>query len=361
MRNRVERLRVWLVAGAALLMLVVGGFLGYAHYRSRAFLAGLPGRLGVNVTRETDGYTFSRSTKDGRTIFTLRAAKMEQRKDGVVALHDVSVVVYGREAGRSDRIYGKEFEYDQNAGIVRALGRVEMDLLAPASGAGKQSAVSALGGGLRAKDAKVIHVATSGLVYLTHLGVAATAEEIEFSAGGLTGRAHGADFNSDTGMVVLYSAVRAEGTSGGAPVVLTAGHAEFNRGDQVANLREARMDQSSETVNAARAVVHLRKDGSLERIEGSEGVGVRRADGGVLSAMRGDVAMNATGQAEDARFAGNVRYVDDAAGRQQEWQAADTRIGFDGEGRRAHVTMGGGATMRTAGAAGVASSDGGYV
>ena len=54
------------------------------------------------------------------------------------------------------------------------------------------------------KDAHLIHVTTSGLVYLRKLGVAATDKEIEFAAGGVTGQAVGADYSADTGVVVLH-------------------------------------------------------------------------------------------------------------------------------------------------------------
>ena len=57
MRNRVERLRVWLVGSAVLLMLVLAAFIGSARYLRRHYLAGLPARLGVNIVRETNGYT----------------------------------------------------------------------------------------------------------------------------------------------------------------------------------------------------------------------------------------------------------------------------------------------------------------
>jgi lipopolysaccharide export system protein LptA len=58
MNVSVERLRVWLLVGAGLLVVVVFAFLGYAHYlRVHRFLSNLPKKLGVDVRRETNGYT----------------------------------------------------------------------------------------------------------------------------------------------------------------------------------------------------------------------------------------------------------------------------------------------------------------
>ena len=61
MNVSVERLRVWLLVGAGLLVMVVAAFLGYAHYRAHRFLTNLPQKLGVDVRRETNNVTYSQS------------------------------------------------------------------------------------------------------------------------------------------------------------------------------------------------------------------------------------------------------------------------------------------------------------
>ena len=312
MRDRVERVRIGLVVGTTVLVLLVAGFLGYARYRSKAFLAGLPGRLGAEITRETNGYTYSQ-TVQGRTIFTLHAAKMEQRKDGLVRLHDVGVVLYGRKQDRADRIYGKEFEYDQEKGIVRALGEVHMDLQAPspADANGKrQKLVSATEGELAAGNPRVVHVLTSGLVYLTNLGVAATSEEVEFSEGTLTGRAHGADYSSDTGMVTLQSAVRVNGLTKAGPMVLTANRAELDQAAMVGTFEDAKVVTSEQTVEARHATVHVRKDGSPERMEGAGAVRVARSAGGVVTAENAEAVLTAASKPEAVRLWGKVAYAE---------------------------------------------------
>ena len=126
----VERLRVWLLVGAVLLVTVIVAFLWYAHYRAHQFLTELPRRLGADIRQETNAFTWSQS--DGkRTIYTIHAAKAIQHKNGQYTLRDVGVVLYGRKQDRADRIYGNEFEYDQNAGMIRAMGVVHIDLEAP--------------------------------------------------------------------------------------------------------------------------------------------------------------------------------------------------------------------------------------
>ena len=170
-----------------------------------------------------------------------------------MTLHDVGIVLYGRKQDRADRIYGKEFEYDQKDGMVRAVGEVHIDLQAPAAADAKAKMDYAAGkdlhGGLagarrrasmRATDERLIHVTTSGLVFLQKLGVAATDKDIEFASGGMTGHAVGADYSSDTGVVVLHSAVRVNGLQHERPVVLTASQAVLDRPGQTVMLSQAK-------------------------------------------------------------------------------------------------------------------------
>src|ERR1700712_1295943 len=91
----IAKMRVWLLVGAGLLVMVIAAFLGYAHYRAHRFIKELPGKLGMDITQETNAFTYSQSVQ-GKTLFTIHAAKAVQRKDGKVTLHDVGIVLYGR-------------------------------------------------------------------------------------------------------------------------------------------------------------------------------------------------------------------------------------------------------------------------
>ena len=157
-------LRRGLVVCALLLIAVVIGFIGYARYRANRFLAGLPEKLGIHITQETDNFTYSQSLK-GKTIFTVHASKEIQRNDGKITLKDVGIVLYGRKADRADRIHGNEFEYDQKNGVLRAVGDAFIDLSAPASKPGA---------GAMDLDSQSIHVKTNGLVFLQKERTAAT-------------------------------------------------------------------------------------------------------------------------------------------------------------------------------------------
>ena len=99
--SQVERLRIYLVGSAVFLLLVIAAFVGTARYM-RHLRVRLPASLGVNVVRETDGYTYTQ-TVQGKTEFTIHAAKAVEHTDGKIALHDVSVILYGRAGDRHDR------------------------------------------------------------------------------------------------------------------------------------------------------------------------------------------------------------------------------------------------------------------
>jgi lipopolysaccharide export system protein LptA len=346
----VERLRVWLLVGAALLVAVIAAFLGYAHYRAHRFLTELPAKLGIDVTRETNAFTYSQSM-GGRTIYTIHAATAVQHKDGKYTLHDVGIVVYGRDSDRADRIYGSEFEYDPKNQVVQAAGEVRLDLQAPAPASAQDKRAYAAGGEAAgtqqvAKEGRVIHVKTSGLVFMQKLGIAATDKEIEFESGGVTGHAVGADYDSDTGVMVLHSAVKVVGLQQGQPATLTATRAEFDRAAEQLVLTQAKYvlvggakASAGQTVEAQRMVIHLREDGSAERMEAQGAVTLTDGDGGRVVAPRGDVLLNAQSKPQTAVLSGGLRYVADEPLHQSQGEAAEGNASFDKAGRLQHLVL----------------------
>ncbi len=341
-----------MLAGAGLLLMVIAAFLGYAHYRAHRFLRDLPKKLGVDVRRETNGFTYSQSLQ-GKTIYTIHAAKAVERSDGKVALHDVGIVLYGRKQDRADRIYGNEFEYDQGAGVIRAVGEVHIDLQAPAAADANAKMDYAAGKDLHKrgaehenKDERLIHVTTSGLVFLQKLGVAATDNDIEFESGGLTGHAIGADYNSDSGVVVLHSAVRVNGLEHDKPIVLTASRAELDRPNERVLLTQAKYiavgaagGGQGQTAAAQHVVMHLRPDGSAERVEAEGDVTLVNGAGGTVTGPRGEMTMNAQNQVQSGVMSGGLKYFLDDALRKAQGEAAEGRVVFDKAGHPEHVVM----------------------
>ena len=341
----VERLRLWLLVGASLLVIVIGGFLGFAHYRAHRFLAGLPERLGVDIKQETNAFTYSQ-TVQGRTVFTIHAAKAIQRKDGKVTLRDVGIVLYGRKQDRADRIYGDEFEYDQNQGVVKAVDEVHIDLEAPAAKDARARTADAAGKGADVHgDPRVIHVKTSGLIFLQKLGVAATEKEIEFETGGMTGHAVGAEYNSDTGVLLLEHNVQVNGLDHGTPVILTAARADVDRTNELVSLQTAKIvsigatDSSGRrSLSADHAVIHLSKEGTPQRIDAEGAVSLASGDG-VVTAPRAEMLLGDLGRLQRAHMMGGLRYTEDGPARKANGEARDGVAIFDGAGRLERVEM----------------------
>ena len=325
MRNRVERLRVWLLGSAGFLLLVIAAFLGAAHFLSRHRLT-LPARLGVNIVRETNGFTYYQAMQ-GKTVFAIHAAKAVEHTDGKIALHDVSIALYGEKQERNDRIYGDEFEYDQKAGVVRATGVVHLDLQAAEAGGGGNG-----GGKDAAAGAKVLHVTTSGLVYLKDLGVAATNEYLEFQTGAMKGHATGASYSSDSGLLMLHSAVSMSGMASKRALTVTAATADLDNPNQEIFLTQAKCVTQEQTVEAQRATLHRRPDGTLARVE-AEGNVTMQANGATVISQRADVILNARSQPQSALLTGGVKYSDDQPLRQLRGEAQEATIAFNAQAK----------------------------
>jgi len=350
MSRRVERIRVGLVAGSVLLLMVLAGSYGYARYRAgKAWLDRGKKLLGSSIARETDGYTFSH-TLGPNTSFTLHAAKTFQHDNGLWTLHDVVIEVYEAHENRVDRIYGNQFEWDEKQGIARAVGEVQMDLQLPSSVVATQRH----GSPATAAGAENVHVRTSGLVFLRGLGVAATQEPIEFSYKGLTCVARGAEFDNNPSALHLLANVQIDGVLHGQPMVLHAARADLDRDSNIVSFVQPVMETGDRKGRADSAVLHLRKDGSVERAEATGGVVLDTATAHV-TVPRLDATMDEKNNPRNARLSGGVKLVDDDAKRPSQGEAGEVRIRFDAAGHPQEMTAVNGAHLlaKQAGAGGV--------
>jgi len=330
MRDRVARLRIWLAGSALLLLTVIAGFIGYGRYVSHLQHLKLPLPPGVNIVREAGGWTYSRAN-GSRTLYTIHAAGFQQGKNGKTTLHDVSLVLFGKDGDRNDRVSGQDFEYDEKNGVLRALGQVHIDLqsAAAAKAVGQLGQTSVAEGphGKESLGPDAIHVTTSGLVYLEKLGIAATSEDVDIQSGDLKGHARGADYSSDSGVLMLHSAVEMAGVSAGHPVRMTAEQAQFNQRDQQARLTHATYATEGRSIAADTAVLYRRPDGKLGRLEAEGNVVLKAADGKATGRQL-DLQMDAAGQPALATLSGNVVYAGDEPPRQVRAEAAKVEVSF---------------------------------
>ena len=335
-----RKLRVVVVVGAVLLVSVVAGFVWYGRMVARRFKLDLPKRLGVNISQESHVVTLSRSVK-GKTVFTVHAADQIQQKSGLIELHDVGIELFGREDGRSDKISGQEFLFDQKNGVMTGVGEVLIDLAAPSGKAGKPSA-----GVTDSGEAKTVHVKTSGLTFNQEAQTAKTDQKIEFVAAGLSGTAVGAEYDAKSGVVDLKSAVHVSGVMGERPSVLTAGWAELQRTQNLVLLTGAKYTavgpQGAQSIAADRAEVHITKEGAPQEVDGQGHVVLTGADRGTMTGERLELMLSETGKAKAGRVWGGVRYGYDVGAKKAAGTAQEVRIAFDAAGEPVHAAADGG-------------------
>jgi lipopolysaccharide export system protein LptA len=346
----VERLRWGLLAGALLLVGVLVVLLSYGRYRAVEAWKQIVKRSGATITHETDGITWSQAVR-GKTIFVLHAARAIPHGEGRYTAENGTLVLYDAKEQPAYRISGANFEYDEKTGVAKALGEVNMDLELPKGLTAKGSGAAEEGA------AQVVHVRTSGLTYVKKLGVAATDQEVEIAYGNMHGWAKGAEFDSEHSVVHLLADVRAEGQlhgahtpagelagATGAAVTLTAAKADLDRDADVIDLTAPRVESRGRVATAATAVLHLRKDGSLETLEARGAVTLKQGTR-TITAPGLNAAMNGESQMEHAELAGGVVLVDTSAVRPMKGSAKTVKIACDGAGNPTSVVAEGGAAL----------------
>src|SRR3984893_1855404 len=130
-----KRLRKIFAGGAAFVVVVAVGFYLRGIFNAQTLIHERPRNIPSGVEKSATGFNLSKS-EGGKTLFTIHAASVQQYKGGgKAALHDVSIIVFGRNQDRSDQIYGSDFAYDPVAKIITAEGEVRIDLEANSAAA----------------------------------------------------------------------------------------------------------------------------------------------------------------------------------------------------------------------------------
>lgn len=344
----VERLRWILLAGGLLLVGVLVALLSYGHYRAVKAWKQILARSGATITHETDGFTYSQAV-GGKPIFKVNAKHAVPHGDGRYTLEDGTLVLYGANGQPAYRISGAQFDYDQKSEVAKALGEVDMELELPkALAAGPRAKLSQGTGGSgpagEASGEQVIHVRTSGLTYVKKLGVAATDQEVEIEYGRMHGWAKGAEFDTAQSVVHLLADVGAEAELHGDPVTLNAAKADLDRDSDLIALWAPRLDSRGRTATAASAILHLRKDGSLDTVDARGGVTLRQGTRTIWAPTL-HAAMNEDSQMEHAALLGGVALADTSAVRPMNGSAKTARVAFDEEGHATNAVLDGSVAM----------------
>jgi lipopolysaccharide export system protein LptA len=303
MRVTIKGLRLWILAATGLLLVVVAGFIFYGRYRFRHIEKDLPGRLGINIQQTANGFTFSQANGP-HTLFVLKAAKQVQMKSGHVLLHDVDITLYGPPgSGRTDRIYGSDFDFDQNTQTATSQGDVNIELEGMGNAANGATPAAAPGA-----SSNTIRVRTRGLVFEQKTGDAATPEPVEFQLPRAAGTSVGANYNSKTGVLVLDSAVKIITSSNGRAAVINAEHATLLRDKMQGFLTNATMEYETEDGSADAATLFFRKDGTTQKIDAQGHVRMKTDTGATMASDTAHILMDAKSQPTQADLAGGVAF-----------------------------------------------------
>jgi lipopolysaccharide export system protein LptA len=298
----IRRLRYWFLGAAVLVAAVAAGFYFYAKWQVRSVRDRIPKALGVDIQQSTEGFSLSKS-EGGRTLFTVKASKAVQYKtEGHAELRDVSIVVYGRDSSRYDRIYGSRFAYDPQEQTVSALGEVEIDLEA-------NVARATLPDQAVPKQLKnPVHLRTSGLVFSQKTGIAETDKEIAFQIPQMSGTAQGAVYDSRTNVLTLRSTIRLN-TTGDRSVAIVAARGSIRKDPRQAQLEQVNIAEGARQVDAAKVVLDFRDDNSVEHIAATGGVRIlnRGEQLTEVVAPRADLEITAENTLTSAELSGGVQ------------------------------------------------------
>ena len=282
--DRVTRLRRWLAMTAILMLVIVGSMYFYARWRVRNALKDLPGKISVDIQQTAEGFKVSKS-EQGRTIFTVQASKAVQfKKGGHTELHDVSIILYGKDASRFDQISGDEFEYDPQSGDAAAKGEVKIDLEANPLGIASPDQTPP-------KELKnPIHLRTSGLVFNQKTGNAGTDQKIELRTAQATGSAVGARYSAKDKILTLESQVDIT-VAGPNACRIRAVRAIITKDPRNIELVQPHLVRGNQQVTAQRATLYLDDKNEVDRI---------LAQGNVQGEVRG--RSNVNSRADSAEF-----------------------------------------------------------
>ena len=255
----VSRLRRWFAITAILITVVVAGVYWSARRRASQALKDLPQKMGIEFQQTAEGFSISKS-EAGRTLFTIHASKaVEFKSGGHTELHDVSVVLYGRDSTRYDQISGSDFEYDPQSGNVSAQGEVQIDL--EANPAGVLTPDQAAPRELK----NPIHLRTSGLVFNQKTGNAYTKEMVEFTVPQASGSAMGVSYSGKTNVLTLESQLRLVMT-GENQAEITAQRGVITKEPRQVVLESPRMQRPKERIAADRATLFLNASNNVDRV-----------------------------------------------------------------------------------------------
>ena len=336
---KVYRLRRLLAVLAVMFTAVVAGMYLYARLRQHNVLKGFPGKIAYDIKQTASGFQFSKS-ESGRTVFTIHARNVKEFKlNGRAELHDVSIILYGRDTSRFDQIYGDDFTFDPKSGDVTAKGEVQIDLEANPSG------VTAPDQATPRELKNPIHLKTSDLVFNRNSGDASTDARVDFSTPQATGWAVGVRYAAKGATLTLVSQIHVT-LSGEADASIFATHGIISREPREVVLDHPLMKRESGTLQSEQATFFLGPENEVQRVEANGNVSAETtAPGADQTHARCDEAelllSGKQNQLRTATLTGNV-HVDRSGSQPMQGDAGRAILDFHGQNelQKVHATDG---------------------
>jgi len=333
MFQSLAQVRKWLVAGVCVLIAAVTISYWVARSRVAPVLHNIPQQLGIDIQQTSDGFSLSKS-EGGRTIYTIKASKAVQFKQGGHAeLKNVNIVVYGKHHDRYDQIYGDHFTFDQQTGDIKAVGEVHIDLQGNAEGPAKPDQAAP------AELKNPLHLVTNSLTFNQKTGIAQTDSLVTFQTEQANGSAKGAYYDSKQNELELKSDIHIV-TTGDRAAVITGSSGFIQRDPRQAVLMNAKIEQPDRTLTADKGTLLFTPDNTVQHVVAEGNVHVQSRGPSVIDVYgpRGDLDMGQKNTVQTAIISGGARF--DTQGNSVAHGSADTFIvDFEGKNEASQFHM----------------------
>ena len=333
MLQSLAQVRKWLVVSVCVLIAAVTISYWIARSKVQPVLHNIPQQLGVDIQQTSDGFSLSKS-EGGRTIYTIKASKAVQFKQGGHAeLKNVDIVVYGKNHDRYDQIYGENFTYDQATGDVKALGEVHIDLQGNAEGPTKPDQATP------AELKNPLHLVTQSLMFNQKTGIAQTDAVVNFQTEQASGSAKGAYYDSKQNELQLKSDIHIV-TKGDRAATISGSSGLIEKSPRQAVINNVKIEQPDRTLTADKGTLLFSPDNTVQHAvaEGNVHIESRGTSTVDVYGPRGDLNMGPKNSVEQAIVSGGATF--DSKGSSAAHGSADTFIvDFEGQNQPSKFHM----------------------
>ncbi len=309
--------------------------------RERAEPRPAPHRIAPQVSQQTQAFSLSKTLGD-RTLYTVEAQEVTHFENKVV-LRGASILLYGKQGERRDRIETPEAEFDPSTGMLTISGEVTMHLgIPPAETTGNREQEEQGKGG-----SDSVTIVTTGLSFDQNTGIATTDQEVRFSFARGKGSARGAAYDPQSQYLNLRSAVLLALQDGNseavteiraASLVFQQGQSSIHLGAPVEVVRGTRSIQAGGDaqilLDERRQARRVRLDGGLTSVDRSPD---RTSE---IRARRGSLELSDDGKLQTLDLHGDVAWASATSasgGSQQEGRAQLAELTFTAEGSLSRI------------------------